>query len=287
MIASFKPFDEFRLEIAHQNEGATAYLVWSKCALRAPSARLLTEKDSRMIAPIRRNWNPKDIFDELTPAMFTAGPSIVRARRHKLWPELYTEYDARHLKQEVFNRNLIATNEAEAFISAWAADEERHTDSFIRIMELVAGESEKDLRDRLEARSHSFSAINEYLKDEFSLIVMIAFDEMCTCRAYAADREFYAGLGSSFLRCLREVVADEAVHSMNAVNVLRARYCERISEIGEILDNLIRSVGDDPDYTGTFVLDYFGENYTKQMFVNCRAAVLRNVGKPLTAAVTD
>lgn len=287
MIASFKPFDELRLEIAHQNEGATAYLVWSKCALRAPSARLLTEKDSRMIAPIRRNWNPKDIFDELTPAMFTAEPSIVRARRDKLWPELYTEYDARHLKQEVFNRNLIATNEAEAFISAWAADEERHTDSFIRIIELVAGESEKDLRDRLEARSHSFSAINEYLKDEFSLIVMIAFDEMCTCRAYAADREFYAGLGSSFLRCLREVVADEAVHSMNAVNVLRARYCERIPEIGEILDSLIRSVGDDPDYTGTFVLDYFGENYTKQMFVNCRAAVLRNVGKPLTAAVTS
>lgn len=283
MIASFKPFDELRLEITHQNEGATAYLVWGKYALRRP----LAEKDSRMIAPIRRNWNPKDFFDELTPAMFTAGPSTVRARRDKLWPELYTEYDARHLKQELFNRNLIATNEAEAFFSAWAADEERHTDSFIRIMELVAGESEKDLRDRLEARSHSFSAINEYLKDEFSLIVMIAFDEMCTCRAYAADREFYAGLGSSFLRCLREVIADEAVHSMNAVNVLRARYCERIPEIGEILDSIIRSVGDDPDYTGTFVLDYFGGNYTKQMFANCRAAVLRNVAKPLKAVVTD
>ncbi|MGY4327330.1 hypothetical protein ACVWWG_001747 [Bradyrhizobium sp. LB7.2] len=119
-------------------------------------------------------------------------------------------------------------------------------------MELVAGESEKDLRDRLQTRSYSVSAINEYLKDEFSLIVMIAFDEMC--RAYAADRAFYSGLGSRFLSCLREVVADEAVHSMNAVNVLRARYCERIPEIGEILDSLIRSVGDDPDYTGTFVL---------------------------------
>ncbi|MGY4485456.1 hypothetical protein ACVWWR_004647 [Bradyrhizobium sp. LM3.2] len=81
------------------------------------------------------------------------------------------------------------------------------------------------------------------MKDKFSLIVMIAFDEMCTCRAYAADREFYAGLGSSFLRCQREVVADEAVHSMNAVNVLRARYCERIPEIGEILDSIILSVG--------------------------------------------
>lgn len=30
MIASFKPFDELRPEITHQNKGATAYLVWGK-----------------------------------------------------------------------------------------------------------------------------------------------------------------------------------------------------------------------------------------------------------------
>ncbi|MCP3392148.1 hypothetical protein NLM27_25520 [Bradyrhizobium sp. CCGB12] len=240
-----------------------------------------------MITPIRRNWDPRDFFDELKPAMFTAGPATLRARRNKLWPELYTEYDARHLKQELFKRNLIASSEAEAFFGAWSADEERHTDSFIQIMELVAGESERDLRDRLEARSHDFSAIDEYLEDEFSLLVMIAFDEMCTCRAYAADREFYAGLGTNFLRWLREVVADEAVHSINAVNVIRTRHCDRIPEAGTILDNLIGGVGEDPEYTGTFVLDYFDKNYTKKMFANCRATVLRNVAKPLTAAPAD
>ncbi len=146
---------------------------------------------------------------------------VLRARWNKLWPELYTEYDARHLKKELPIRNLISTEEAAAFFDAWAADEERHAEGFIQIMELVADGSEKDLWERLDAaRSHNFSAINEYLKDEFSVMVMIAFDEMCTCHAYAADKGFYAGLGNDrFVRWLREVTADEAVHSMNAVTL--------------------------------------------------------------------
>ncbi len=119
-----------------------------------------------MITPVRRNWSPKELFDALTPAMFTAEPSVVRARWNNLWPELYTEYDARHLKRELSIRNLIVTEEAAAFFDAWATDEARHTEGLIQIMELVADESERDLWERLEARSHNFCAINEYLKEE-------------------------------------------------------------------------------------------------------------------------
>ncbi|WP_245309077.1 hypothetical protein [Bradyrhizobium retamae] len=68
-------------------------------------------------------------------------------------------------------------------------------------------------------------------------MVMIAFDEMCTCHAYAADKDFYAGLGNDrFVRWLREVTVDEAVHSMNVVNVIRAQYSDRFREVGTILD---------------------------------------------------
>ncbi|MGY3622354.1 hypothetical protein [Bradyrhizobium sp. USDA 10063] len=234
-----------------------------------------------MIAPLRRKWSPADLFSDLTPVMFTAEASVLRARRNKLWPELYTEYDARHLKKELLTRNLITTEEAAAFFDAWAADEERHTDGFIQVMKLVADESEKDLWERLEARPHNFSSIDGYLKDEFSLMVMIAFDEMCTCRAYAADRSFYAGLGSNqFLRWLREVTVDEAVHSINAVNVIRARYHDRIHDVGVILESLPSSVADESCYRGTFVLDYFGEKYTNEMLANCRAVIMKNVAVP-------
>ncbi|MDE5457552.1 hypothetical protein GWE18_32990 [Bradyrhizobium sp. CSA112] len=192
------------------------------------------------------------------------------------------------MKKELSIRNLIATEEAAAFFDAWAADEERHTDGFIQIMELIADGSEKDLWERLDTRPHNFSVINEYLKEEFSVMVMIAFDEMCTCHAYAADMGFYAGLGSNrFVRWLREVIADEAVHSMNAVNVIRARYSDRIREVGAILDGLTSGVADESDYGGTFVLDYFGEKYTKEMLANCRATILRNVARPLKSAESE
>ncbi|MCP3413512.1 hypothetical protein NLM16_05290 [Bradyrhizobium brasilense] len=235
-----------------------------------------------MITPVRRNWSPKELFNGLTPAMFTAEPSAVRARWDKLWPDLYTEYDARYLKQELATRNLVVTADAAAFLNAWAIDEERHTDGFIRIIELVANESEKDLRERLDARPHDFGPIIEHLKDEFSLMVMIAFDEMCTCRAYAAEKPFYDGLGNkTFHLWLREVIADEAVHSMNAVNVIRACYRDRIGQVGPILDNLIRA-SDNLRYCGTFVLDYFGTVYSKELLANSRLATMRNIAKPLT-----
>ncbi len=215
--------------------------------------------------------------------MFAAEPSAVHARWDKLWPDLYTEYDARYLKQELVARNLIASDEAAAFFHAWAIDEERHTDGFIRIIELVANGSETDLRARLDARTHDFGPILEHLKDEFSLMVIIAFDEMCTCRAYAAEKPFYDALGNNtFHYWLREVIADEAVHSMNAVNVIRARYRDRIDQAATILDNLIRA-SDNLRYSGTFVLDYFGAVYSKELLANSRLATMRNIAKPLIA----
>ncbi|WP_225189613.1 hypothetical protein [Bradyrhizobium sp. IC3195] len=234
-----------------------------------------------MITPFRRNWSPKELFDALTPAMFAAEPSAVRARWDKLWPDLYTEDDARYLKQELVARNLIASDEAAAFFNAWAIDEQRHTDGFIRIIELVANGSEKDLRARLDARTHDFGAIVEHLKDEFSLMVIIAFDEMCTCRAYAAEKPFYDALGNNtFHHWLREVIADEAVHSMNAVNVIRARYRDRIDQAATILDNLLRA-SDNLRYSGTFLLDYFGAVYSKELLADSRLATMRNIAKPL------
>jgi hypothetical protein len=188
-----------------------------------------------MITPIRRNWNPSQLFSGLTPAMFAAEPSTLHKRWHKLWIDLYTEYNARHLEKELFIRNLIATEDGAAFFRAWAVDEERHTEGFIQIMELVAGGSVKHLWERLNDRLPNFSAVDEYLRDEFSLLAVIAFDEMCTCHAYRADKEFYAGLGDNrFHRWLRELIADEAAHSTNAVNVIRASYSNRIPGVSTL-----------------------------------------------------
>ncbi|WP_246510388.1 hypothetical protein [Bradyrhizobium glycinis] len=67
---------------------------------------------------------------------------------------------------------------------------------------------------------------------------------------------------------------------MNAVNVIRARYRDRIGQVGTILDNLIRST-DNLRYCGTFVLDYFGTTYSKELLADSRLAIMRNIAKPL------
>ncbi|WP_234685033.1 hypothetical protein [Bradyrhizobium monzae] len=94
-------------------------------------------------------------------------------------------------------------------------------------------------------------------------------------------RAFYDALGNNtFHHWLREVIADEAVHSMNAVNVISARYRDCIGQLGSIVDNLIRATN--IRNSGAFVLDYFGAAYSKELLADSRLATMRNIARPLT-----
>jgi hypothetical protein len=234
-----------------------------------------------MISPIRRHWSPSSLFKALQPTMFSAPPSEIEARKVKLWKDLYTEYDARHFELEVIRRDILETADAKAFFSAWAADERRHTTGFVSLMQLVCSCDPQDLWDRLDERSHDFNAIGPYLIDEFTLLVLLAFDEMATCHAYAEGRDFYAALGQDLLlQWLREVIADEAVHCTNALNVIRSCHSHRIPEMKDIMSKLITPVPDESEYRGTFVLDHFGAGYSPAGLVRCRDGVLRAIARP-------
>ncbi|WP_338830715.1 hypothetical protein [Bradyrhizobium sp. 27S5] len=156
-----------------------------------------------MIMPVRRNWNPDELFHGLT--MLTAEPSVVRARWDKLWPDLYTEYDATHQRQELQVRNLDITDDAEAFFQAGRPTKNvTPMDSSASLNLSLTDPKTRYARYR-DTRSHDFDPIGAHLNDEFSLMVMIAFDEMCTCPAYAAEKSFYDGLGNdTFHYWLRE-----------------------------------------------------------------------------------
>ena len=233
---------------------------------------------------VRRDWDPEDLFAGVDSSNIPQSMKQIQARRSKLWKDLYTEYDARHLEEEIRYRGLLKTSEAEVFLSAWAADERRHTCGFVRIMELVADVKPTDLWKALEERKHDFSCIAPCLTDEFSILVTIAFDEMVTCHAYKGDRDFYATLGDTrFLIWLRQLMADEAIHCRNAINVIRNRHAGRRFEAEAILERLVRGVIGPSDYGGTFVLDYFGDHHTQALLDRCRASVLRaivNIASP-------
>ena len=231
-----------------------------------------------MAVHVRRDWDPEDVFAGVNSSRIPKSLKQIQARRSKLWKDLYTEYDARHLEREIRYRGLLKTPEAEVFLSAWAADERRHTCGFVRIMELVADVKPADLWKALAERKHDFAAVAPCLADEFSILVTIAFDEMVTCHAYKEDRGFYATLGDDrFLIWLRELMADEAIHCRNAIKVIRKRHAGRRYEAEAILERLTCGVISPSDYGGTFVLDYFGDHHTQAILDRCKASVLRAI----------
>jgi hypothetical protein len=228
--------------------------------------------------PVRRHWEPEDLFAGLDRSKLPDPAGQTEARRAKLWKDLYVEYDARQLQAEVDRRGLAKTDEAKAFLAAWDADEKRHTRGFIQIMELVADSTAAELWEALGARKADFKVLDPYLSDEFSICVIIAFDEMVTCHAYAEDREFYETLGSdAFIVWLRELMADEAAHCHNAINVIRTRHTHRIPEVEALLHGIAKAIPDASGYGGTFVMDYFGDDYTQGMIDRCRESVQRAI----------
>jgi hypothetical protein len=233
------------------------------------------------VTPVRRQWEPEDLFAGLVPGDSRFRQAERDATWAKLWKDLYTEYDARHLEQEICSRGLIVSPEGEAFMSAWSGDERRHTRGFVRIMELVVEAEGDDIWARLADRQHDFAKIDPFLADEFSVLVMIAFDEMVTCHAYAQDLGFYSGLGdSAFREWLRELMADEAAHCHNAVRVIRSLYGDRTEQVAPMLTGLVEGVEDPTGYCGTFVFDHFGEHYTPSMLKDCHDAVLKAIVRP-------
>lgn len=234
-----------------------------------------------MVVPVRRTWDPEDLFGQMQADEYRVLEADREATWAKLWKDLYTEYDARHLEVELDRRRIVVSPEGRAFMDAWSADERRHTRGFVRLMELLVGADGQELCNSLDARAHDFGRIEDFLKDEFTALLMIAFDEMVTCHAYAQDRDFYrAAGGAPFTRWLSELMADEAAHCRNAVEVIRALHSDRIDEVQPILQNLLHGVGEASDYGGTFVFDHFGEHYSDEMLGSCEAALIRAISRP-------
>lgn len=232
-----------------------------------------------LVHPSRRDWDSDSLLKSIDNIDdLSISPEQTKMRYQRLWKDAYSEYDARHLQIEVIRRNVLKTPESQAFFQAWAADEERHTRGFIYLMKILANTKPEDTQNALDSRSHDFSEMDYYLQDEFTLLVILAFDEIVTCHAYATDRDFYRNLPHiAFIKWLHGLIADEATHFRNAVNVLRACHSHRLSEVKAIVDGLVGGVADASDYKGTFVLDHFGDDYTPELMDSCRQALLRTV----------
>src|SRR5262249_32919123 len=145
-----------------------------------------------IVRPFRRQWDLDKLFAPFRPSDIPQRDERLAERKEKLWKDTYAEYDARRLQGEVMRRAPVRTPEADAFLAAWDEDEKPHTAGFVRLLELTSGLSPGETWTSLDARESDFTDIGAYLKDEFTILVTTAWDEIVTCRVYREDHQFYS-----------------------------------------------------------------------------------------------
>jgi len=204
-------------------------------------------------APVKpRPWSVDEVLHGLedldTPRVDRA------AARTTLWDDVTSEYDATLLSAHL---HALPIELSERFLAAehvWAEDERLHHAGFLRI---YAALFEPERGAELAERRADFGPLAHLFEDELAILVLCAYDELTTVRAFAANLSRYDALGVPVGRYVRRVIADEAWHYSVFLDVLRQEHAERLPEARAILDQVLAAEG--TPYACTFVLDHDGD----------------------------
>lgn len=228
-----------------------------------------------------RPWDALATLAALTPEDITLTPEARADAEPSIWHDLSSEYDAENLCLELERRRdagAVYSPEFWSFEHVWRRDEYQHYVSFQRLYALIYGESEASIAKRLHARAADFSHFGEFLDDEFKLCLMLAYDELCTTRAYAEDIPFYQGMGPAPLHdWIVNVRADEATHYMNALRVAQVRHVDRLDETETIMDQILTLDLTPSEYQATFILDHKGSSYPPELLRGCATTVFEQI----------
>lgn len=140
---------------------------------------------------------------------------------------LHAEHDAEFFCQELDRRvaagKLQLTPEFRAFEHAWRRDELDHTLGYAKVISLLYGDDETELLAHSGSRQPKFERLEALLVNEFSICLLLAYDEMVTAGSYRADwRTFYPQFRNErLLQWIKRLAADEERHSANLLTVLQ------------------------------------------------------------------
>ena len=229
--------------------------------------------------PLRKPWSSRTMLRgvgrcDLEPAGDIAATSEV------LLFDMNTEYDAMnlsdHFKQRMAAGGLELSPEFLAFCQAWLADEWNHYEGYRLLYSLCTGKPEQELHHEVISRPVNFEPIVDFIRDEFSICMVIAYDEFFTVRSCTQDFPLFASFGKPYLLDWIKLVArDEGYHYRNAMAVIRRRHAHRIPEAPAFIDRLINwDLEGGGEYGATFVLDHEESRYTKDELIKIKHKIL-------------
>ena len=191
-----------------------------------------------------------------------------------LYPDLFSEYDARFLSRELHRLDLGFSDQFLDCERVWAFDEELHYQGFRTAygaaFRRTAGELDLEMGARRSAVD--FAPIADLFEDEFSVACLLAYDELATVRAYRANRENYARLGPAMSAFVDLVTGDEGRHYRNFFKLIAEGHAHRMADFDRVIQRILECEG--VAYGNTFVLDHDGDVWNDGIFEES-AAVLR------------
>ncbi|OGH18365.1 MAG: hypothetical protein A3F31_00205 [Candidatus Levybacteria bacterium RIFCSPHIGHO2_12_FULL_38_12] len=211
---------------------------------------------------VKRNpWRAEDILRDPTNLKMPEGdPSKIRAI---LYHDMVSEYDARLFSAYVYSLNLPLSPEFRSVEEVWSRDEQNHFNGFRIINQTVLRVTEEDITE-VYARKSDFGLINHLLEDEFSILLVSAYDELCTVRGYSADIPIYDQFGPQFGQFIRRVIGDEGWHYSKFLAMIKRYHSHRLGEAEDLIQRIRDSEG--IPYQNTFVMDHFEDVFTTDVF---------------------
>lgn len=199
--------------------------------------------------------------------------------RQILWGDLRAEHDAENLCQWL--QQADCSSEFTAFERVWRRDELNHFLGFRRLYCLLYGIDEASIDRQLKARVTNFELLKDFLQDEFTIVLTIAYDEIATTLAYTDDYEMYRSLGDrTCINWIKNVVRDEGIHFQNCIELLKRYHVSRINEIPDCLQELVKWDLQRHEYQGTFLFDRATEQFTPAFLDRCQQILLSHFKLP-------
>lgn len=226
-------------------------------------------------------WSLEDALGEGEEIEVLDGwsPADTEGLRALLMDDWLTEFDGRHLEHYVAGLAIETSPEFRHAMDLWARDEERHHAGFgLALTRLFGPDFDRASTgsSALASRRANFGPLEEFFREEFTILLLGAYDELCTVRGYRANLAIYDGLGARFGHFVRRVIADEAWHYRLFLGVLGHRHRHRLGEAPEWIERIRRA--ESVSYGKTFVLDHDDkELYNTTLCDQAQRALTRQV----------
>jgi hypothetical protein len=231
--------------------------------------------------PKSAQWNSLQMLSGITSQDLYLESSRRDEVHDIIWGDLCSEYDAEHFCQYLRQSQIPFTPEFQAFETLWRQDELNHYQGFRQIYALLFQQNPKAIEDEMTTRTPNFKDLKEFLQDEFSICVVIAYDELATARTYPQDFKLYASFGPAPVgKWLKYVARDEGLHYDNALQIIARCHRHRLAELPALINRLVEfNVEDNHHYNATFLLNHEQNCYFSADFLaECGHMICKRFG---------